>query len=614
VRFTFRAKLTVVVAIAATAFLLLLATGRWIGSRVNQQLITIQDRYLPKVELEPELEAQFERMQRSFQDAVASHEVDGLSEADDLERVFLERLAAARDAVDPPAAAELRAALDDYYAAAQDVSRRLIANETGEPIVDAMAAMQAKQATFADVLKRTTTFDRRRLTEAFEAATHAEATAWEYQFWIIVACMVSVTSLSAWLSRSVLGSVAALAAGFRRFGDGAFDSPIPVMSRDEIGDLARRANEMAASLERRSEERAKAERKFRTLLESAPDAMVIMGLDGRIVLVNARTERLFGYSRNELLGETVEILVPDRFHDTNVKHRTEYLSEPTERLGLPGKELYGRGKGGGEFPIEITLGPLETEEGPLVSASIRDVTDRKRTEDALLRSNRELEAFSYSVAHDLRAPLRGISGFSSALLDDWGDRLDGEAKDYLNRIMAGAVRMGQLIDALLSLSRLSRADVRREAVNLSRLAAEVVKQLRANHPGRVIEFVNDQEVVAEGDAGLLVALLENLIGNAWKFTANQPAATIHFGSEHKDGDVVYYVRDNGAGFEMAYKDKLFAPFQRLHRADQFAGTGIGLATVERIVNRHGGRVWAHSEVGQGATFYFTLANFAGGAS
>jgi light-regulated signal transduction histidine kinase (bacteriophytochrome) len=237
-----------------------------------------------------------------------------------------------------------------------------------------------------------------------------------------------------------------------------------------------------------------------------------------------------------------------------------------------------------------------------------------RSRQALKLSNQELEAFSYSVAHDLRAPLRGINGFSRALLEDYGDKLDTDAHDYLDRIGAATARMGDLIDALLSLSRVARAELRREKVNLSGIAESVIKQLRASQPDRVVEFVNQENVVAIGDAPLLRAVLENLLGNAWKFTSAGPSACITFGAEKTDRVPVYHVRDNGAGFDMAYAKKLFAPFQRLHSEAEFAGTGIGLATVQRIVHRHGGRIWAEGNVGQGATFRFTLASATQGAA
>jgi signal transduction histidine kinase len=249
----------------------------------------------------------------------------------------------------------------------------------------------------------------------------------------------------------------------------------------------------------------------------------------------------------------------------------------------------------------------------LVRSRVRTEKARRDLEDAnreLEATNRELEAFSYSVSHDLRAPLRSIDGFSQILLEDYADELDEDGKDYLSRVRAATQRMGRLIDDLLGLSRVTRGTMNRERVNLSALAEEVAEDLREARPERTVEFSAQEGLEVWGDSRLLRVALENLIGNAWKFTEKEPEARVEFGVDEelsRKGRVpVYYVRDNGAGFEMAYADKLFGAFQRLHGSDEFEGTGIGLATVQRIVHRHGGRVWAEGEVGRGATFYFTL--------
>jgi light-regulated signal transduction histidine kinase (bacteriophytochrome) len=219
-------------------------------------------------------------------------------------------------------------------------------------------------------------------------------------------------------------------------------------------------------------------------------------------------------------------------------------------------------------------------------------------------ANKELEAFSYSVSHDLRGPLRSIEGFSQILLEDYAPRLDAEARGYLGRVRAASRRMALLIDDLLDLSRVSRSALRRQTVDLSAVAREVAAELQRSRPGREARFVIADGLRANGDARLLKIALENLLGNAFKFTEKQPRAIVEFGAA---GDrQTYYVRDNGVGFDMAYATKLFGAFQRLHGTEEFEGTGIGLATVQRIVQRHGGRVWAEGEVGEGATFFFTL--------
>jgi light-regulated signal transduction histidine kinase (bacteriophytochrome) len=224
----------------------------------------------------------------------------------------------------------------------------------------------------------------------------------------------------------------------------------------------------------------------------------------------------------------------------------------------------------------------------------------------LAHVNQELESFSYSVAHDLRAPLRSIDGFSQALLEDYADKLDAEGKQYLRNVRESAQEMAQLIDDLLMLSRVTRSELRREAVDMTARARSVFARLQKSEPERKAELVVSDELVATADPRLVAVVLENLLGNAWKFTRMRPTAHIEFGARDDDGRRAFFVRDNGAGFDMAFAKKLFGVFQRLHSAAEFEGTGIGLATVQRIVRRHGGRVWAEGEVGRGATFSFTL--------
>lgn len=219
-----------------------------------------------------------------------------------------------------------------------------------------------------------------------------------------------------------------------------------------------------------------------------------------------------------------------------------------------------------------------------------------------------METFSYSVSHDLRAPLRAIDGFSKALLEEYSDKLDQRADGYLHRIRAGAQKMSALINDLLDLSRLSRATLRKEPVSLTKLARDVVADLQQQEPGRKITVDIADGLATQGDARLLTIVLTNLLGNAWKYTGKQPNPQIIFGHESNEDDNVFFVRDNGAGFDMAYADKLFGPFQRLHQASEFEGTGIGLAIVQRIISRHGGRIWAKAAVNEGATFCFTLGN------
>lgn len=490
---------------------------------------------------------------------------------------------------------------------------------------------------------------------------------------------------------------------------------------------------------RQAEEGVRAsEARFRALLESAPDAILIVDPAGRIVLANAQVDAYFGYAREELLGQSIDLLVPQSLRHRHEAHRAAYAANPYARPMGVGMELFGQRKDGSTFPLEVSLSPLQTPDGAMVTAIIRDISARKAIErqrqeaqaryqdlmnnlpvgvfrklagperrflevnpalvnmldadsaEALLahpvaifqtasgeplfgdnhgrpdtiideeieirtlkgrpfcgaitarptydadgrlyfdgiieditrrkeieqqlqrRSaeleliNHELEAFSYSVSHDLRAPLRAIDGFSRILLDDYADRLDDVGRDRLGRVRRAAQHMGTLIDDLLKLSRVSRTELHREAVDLGALARDIMAELQRQSPERQADVSIADHLEAWGDRGLLRIVLDNLLGNAWKFTGRRDAARISLAAETRDGECVYVVEDNGAGFDMAYADKLFGVFQRLHDTGQFPGTGIGLATVQRIIHKHGGRIWAESEVDKGTRFYFTL--------
>jgi PAS domain S-box-containing protein len=366
------------------------------------------------------------------------------------------------------------------------------------------------------------------------------------------------------------------------------------------------------------------EARYRGLLEAAPDAMVVVDQRGEIVLLNVQAERQFGYSRDELLGQPVTNIIPLGFAERIIADDLRSAADALAQQIGTGIALVARRRDGTEFPIEIMLSPLENAEGILVTAAIRDISERKRAETeiralnaalearvaqrtiALETANRELEAFSYSVSHDLRAPLRSIHAFSQILLNEYAAPLDPEGRRVLGVVIRNVQTMGALIDDLLAFSRVSRAALERRPVDMASLARSVADELRAAEPDREIAFDIGPLVAAPGDAALLRQVWANLLGNAAKFTGQAEHATVEVRSEQSDGECRYAVRDNGVGFDSAYLDMLFMPFSRLHPTAEFEGTGIGLAIVARIVGRHGGRVWAEGAPGAGATFGFAL--------
>jgi PAS domain S-box-containing protein len=351
-----------------------------------------------------------------------------------------------------------------------------------------------------------------------------------------------------------------------------------------------------------------AETRFRALLDAAPDAMVCVADTGRITLVNVQAERLFGYQRQDLEGQLIELLVPEDARAVHPRLRAGYLADPVPRPMGAGLQLAGRRRDGSTFPAEISLSSMNTDEGRLVMAAVRDATEQRRQRDELERAYRDLESFAYSVAHDLRTPLRALAGFSEVLREDYGEVLGETGRGYAARIERASEQMATLIDDLLRLSRVSRAEIHLTPVDLGADAVRVAGELKHEDPDRRVRFIVRQPVWVLGDRVLVRNVLQNLLGNAWKFTSDRDEALIEFGTtpSGEDGYVCCYVHDNGAGFDPAYGHKLFIPFQRLHTTSQFPGTGAGLASVRQIVERHGGQVRAEGAVGVGATFYFSL--------
>jgi PAS domain S-box-containing protein len=358
------------------------------------------------------------------------------------------------------------------------------------------------------------------------------------------------------------------------------------------------------------------------IVNSSEDAIIGKTLGGIITDWNPGAGALFGFPANEAIGRPMTFIFPPEL----VSEEADILARIGRGESLNHYQTVRLRKDGRRVDVSVTISPILNRAGKIVGASTvaRDITDAKRAEAEILKlnaelevrveqrtaelaaANKELEAFSYSVSHDLRAPLRAINGFAGIVLEDYGPQLPDEARHYLERVRHGGKQMGKLIDDLLAFARLSRQPLNRVPVNVNQLVKEVLADLNLPAAGRPIEIRLGDLPPCQGDPSLLRQVWINLLSNAVKYSRDRQPAIIEVGFERTNGEPVYFVRDNGVGFSMQYAAKLFGVFQRLHRPDEFEGTGVGLAIVQRVVHRHGGRVWATAEPGLGAMFSFTV--------
>ncbi len=431
-----------------------------------------------------------------------------------------------------------------------------------------------------------------------------------------VALLLLGTLLAVRLARHLSEPIRSLATEATRLGKGG-SGRFTLRRGDELGELSVALAAMQESLNRTTVSKEY----LADILDSLEDAVLVIGPDGAVQMANQTTWKLFGYRVDELKGQRIDRLVAGPRRCRGLIDRRWQDCE--RRAGI---ECLFRTRSGETLPVNVSLSCLRGEEGmgPPVVMAVQDISERRQLEDELRRYrenleelvtertrelsalNRELESFSYSVSHDLRTPLRAMNGFSQALVEDFGDTLAQPAREYLERIRKASESMSQMIDGLLTLSRVSRTELNREQVNLSALAADIVNELAETEPRRNVRADIQPDLLVIGDPALLHLLLQNLLVNAWKFTKARDEARIEVGRQSGGEAPAYFVRDNGVGFDMSGAERLFQPFQRLHSNHQYEGTGIGLATVQRIVARHGGRVWAESAPDQGATFHFTL--------
>lgn len=352
-------------------------------------------------------------------------------------------------------------------------------------------------------------------------------------------------------------------------------------------------------------ERKQADEKFRLVVEAAPNAMIMANEKGMIVLINRKTEDLFGYSRAELIGQPIEILVPRKFSENHVSYVKKFFTTPKARAMGSGRDLFGQRKDGSEVPIEIGLNPIAMPEGFFTLASIIDITERKSIENELRRSNAELEQFAYIASHDLQEPLRMVANYTQLLAEKYKGKLDEKADQYIFYSVDGAKRMQCLVADLLTYSRVESQGKELLPVDANKVLKEVLRVLGKSIRTKEAVIRNEILPTVLADEAQLHQLFQNLISNAIKFSGNKKPE-VEIGAKLQNNRWLFSVKDNGIGIEMQYADRVFQMFQRLHTRDKYDGSGIGLTISKRIIERHQGNIWFESSLNEGTTFFFTL--------
>lgn len=485
---------------------------------------------------------------------------------------------------------------------------------------------------------------------------------------LVILMLLAITvGLMMQLQRTIIDPISALVQAAERVRAGpGYQGGVPAAGSDEIARLGRSFNAMLDAVQQRENDLREISLLQRTILDNAACGIISTQPDGVVTSFNPAAERLLDYKAAEVVG----IKTPLIWHDPDeLAQRAKEFTQATGEIIEPGFAVFATRfsrnqpdeaewtfirKDGKRVPVALSGTVLRNENGEITGyvALAYDLTLQKRSEQALRKlneeleqrvnertsalqsksdelqdsqralmniiedlnekssaletANKEMESFSYSVSHDLRAPLRSIDGFSRALLEDYGEKLDDQARENLDAVRKASQRMGQLIDDMLRLSKLNRGEMRWTEVNLSEMAEQIIADLHKTDPGRIVESVIAPRCFADGDAALLKIAMENILGNAWKYTGRKPSARIEFGSMETAEGRTFFVRDNGCGFDTRYVHKLFGAFQRLHTLQEYPGTGVGLASVQRVIRRHGGKVWIEGKVDCGTSLYFTL--------
>jgi len=432
--------------------------------------------------------------------------------------------------------------------------------------------------------------------------------------------------LSRWMQRFISEPVEKLACSIKAVAENQdFSSRVKLDQDDELGTLFDQFNLLLKELQVNKESLLRNQTRLAVIIDIVGSAIISIDEYQKIIIFNRQAEKLFGYETEEILGRPIDILLPEKFRKEHQSHIYEFTVEGAFHMGgNRSNRLYGLRKNGEQFPVNVSISCSRMDGRRVYTAALDDISWQidveKKMEQyqtnlqsvvaertaALEASNKELEKYSYSIAHDLRTPLRAITSFSQILLADMEGKLDKKEHDSMQRIVSAGKHMADLIDEILNLSKLSRFQVTRTEVDLSELVERIIGEKKRAEPQRRVEMRVDPEMCVHADARLIPLMMEGLLDNAWKYTQNRDITIIEVGM-FKEGNVsTFFVKDNGAGFNMAYAGKLFREFFRLHVHDSFGGSGVGLASVDRIVKRHGGRVWAESKPEHGAEFYFTL--------